>query len=361
LGFIEFALQNTKTPEKMKCLCKMYCFRNTLIPRDVYNHLQSEKGGFLQGYTTWVMHGEQYPSVVHITNTLVINEPIHETCTIMVFEPMLEGSSEMQELLYDVFAMHNNWEDECRSQMGVEAGVVHQEEQGPAQDAKKFCDLLKQIEEPLWSGYTKHSIFSELIGLYNLKCEGGWSNDTFTKLLGFLKDIVPSDAKLPNDAYEAKKFIKDLGLGYEKILTCRSSCMSFLKDNEKLERYTKCDASKWKQTKNEGDDLLQKSKRKPVKVLWWFPLKLRLQRLFMSQKTNSHMKWHVDKCTNDRVLRHPADELAWKKFDEWYLEFASDPRNIRLGLSLDGFNPLGNMSTSHSTWLVILVPYNLPP
>jgi hypothetical protein len=33
---------------------------------------------------------------------------------------------------------------------------------------------------------------------------------------------------------------------------------------------------------------------------------------------------------------------------------------VRLGLTSDGFNPFGNMSTSHSTWPVILVPYNLP-
>jgi len=361
LDFIDFALQNTKTPGKIKCSCKKCCFRNTLIPRDVYDHLLSAKGGFLQGYTTWVMHGGQYPSVAPVTNTPVINEPIHEACTSMAPVPMLEGSSEMQELLHDVFSMHDNREDEGGSQMGVEAGVLQQEEQGPTEDAKKFFDLLKQTEEPLWSGCTKHSIFSAIVGLFNLKCEGGWSNASFTKLLGFLKDIVPSDAKLPNDTYEAKKFIKDLGLGYEKIPACPNGCMLFWKDNEKLERCTKCGASKWKQTKNGGDDSSQISKRKPKKVLRWFPLKPRLQRLFMSQKTASHMKWHADKRTKDGVLRHPANGLAWKEFDERYLEFASDPRNVRLGLSSDIFNPFGNMSTSHSTWPVMLVPYNLPP
>jgi hypothetical protein len=35
LDFIDFALQNTKTPEKIKCLCRKCCFRNTLIPSDV--------------------------------------------------------------------------------------------------------------------------------------------------------------------------------------------------------------------------------------------------------------------------------------------------------------------------------------
>ena len=48
-------------------------------------------------------------------------------------------------------------------------------------------------------------------------------------------------------------------------------------------------------------------------------------------------------------------------FDSKHLEFSSDPRNVRLGLVADGFNPFGIMSTSHSTWPVMLVPYNLPP
>ena len=38
-------------------------------------------------------------------------------------------------------------------------------------------------------------------------------------------------------------------------------------------------------------------------------------------------------------MRHPADSKAWKHLDELYPEFAADPRNIRLALSTDGFNP----------------------
>ena len=34
---------------------------------------------------------------------------------------------------------------------------------------------------------------------------------------------------------------------------------------------------------------------------------------------------------------------------------------MRLGLTVDGFNPFGNMSTTYSTWPVSLIPYNLPP
>ena len=81
----------------------------------------------------------------------------------------------------------------------------------------------------------------------------------------------------------------------------------------------------------------------------------------MSSKTASDMKWHAEKRTNDGVLRHPVDALAWKAFDSQYPDFASNSRNVRLGLASDGFNPFGNMSTNYSTWPVILVPYNLPP
>ena len=80
----------------------------------------------------------------------------------------------------------------------------------------------------------------------------------------------------------------------------------------------------------------------------------------MSPKTASSMKWHAEGRTNDRIIRHPTDYLAWKTFDNHH-DFSSNPRNVRLGLPADEFNPFGNMSTSHSTWLVVLIPYNLPP
>lgn len=109
------------------------------------------------------------------------------------------------------------------------------------------------------------------------------------------------------------------------------------------------------------DGSSQKSKRKPANVLRSFPLIPRLQRLFMSQKISSHMRSHADKRTKDGVLRHPSDGEAWKTFYERHPSFVFDPLNVRLVLALEGFNPFGNMSTSHSTWPVMLVPYNLPP
>uniref|UniRef100_M1BYS5 TNP2 n=1 Tax=Solanum tuberosum TaxID=4113 RepID=M1BYS5_SOLTU len=59
-------------------------------------------------------------------------------------------------------------------------------------------------------------------------------------------------------------------------------------------------------------------------------------------------------------MRHPKDSQAWKTFDLLHPEFATDPRNVRLGLASDGFNPFGAMSTTYSIWPVILIPYNRP-
>jgi hypothetical protein len=53
--------------------------------------------------------------------------------------------------------------------------------------------------------------------------------------------------------------------------------------------------------------------------------------------------------------------MAWKHIDKKWLEFASEVHNIRLKLALDGVNPFGDLNSCHSTWIVALLIYNLPP
>ncbi|KAL6205544.1 hypothetical protein ACLB2K_022802 [Fragaria x ananassa] len=122
--------------------------------------------------------------------------------------------------------------------------------------------------------------------------------------------------------------------------------------------------AKWKDNDFDGGLKLGSGpgKRRATKQIRYFPLlKPRLQRLFMSFKTATLMRWHVKKRTYDGVFRHPADSLAWKNFDSKHSSFFANIRNVRLGLASDGFNPFRTMNIPHSTWPVILVPYNLPP
>jgi hypothetical protein len=82
------------------------------------------------------------------------------------------------------------------------------------------------------------------------------------------------DDTLPANTYEAKKFLSDMGLGYEKIPACRNDDMLFWKDNQESESCIICGESKWKDEIHLDEDGQPISSRKkcPVKVLRWFPL-----------------------------------------------------------------------------------------
>lgn len=218
----------------------------------------------------------------------------------------------------------------------------------------------------MYEGCVKYSRLSFLVKLYHIKCLCGMTNKAMTMVLELLKDAFEF-ANIPNSFYEAKKTITKLGLNYEKIPVCPNNCMLYWGNKEDEERETCkiCNTSKWKSKAKvgvvgvSGDD--NNRKKVPAKVLRYFPLKPRLQRLFLSSKSAEDMRWHANDSKNDGMLRHPRDSEAWKHFDLTHTWFASDPRNVRLALASDGFNPFGMMSTNYSIWPVILIPYNTPP
>ena len=97
----------------------------------------------------------------------------------------------------------------------------------------------------------------------------------------------------------------------------------------------------------------------PTKVLPYFPLFTRLLTLYTPSKIGKDMIRHDKYHTKDMIFRRPIDAKAWKEFDEQYPNFASDPRNIRLELTRHGSNLFHVMSSTHSTWIILLIPYNL--
>ncbi|GLT70359.1 hypothetical protein SLA2020_424440 [Shorea laevis] len=81
----------------------------------------------------------------------------------------------------------------------------------------------------------------------------------------------------------------------------------------------------------------------------------------MSRKTAEQMTWHLNYCNENEKMFHLACGEAWKHFDSTHLEFASEPRNVRLGLCTDGFTPFGHCASPYSRWPVFVSVYNLPP
>ena len=151
--------------------------------------------------------------------------------------------------------------------------------------------------------------------------------------------------------------LKEFDLGYEKIHAGVNGCCLFRKDLEVMETCPKCKSSRWqvdKRTKNIKKGI-------PVKVLRYFPIIPRFKRMFMIQEKAEQLTWHSNHKSQDSKMRHPVDSLAWDSIDRKWPSFASDPRNLRLGLAADGFNPFANLSSTYSCWPVMLVTYNLPP
>lgn len=235
---------------------------------------------------------------------------------------------------------------------------------GPNAEARRFYEHVKEGKQPLYPGCTNFSRLSFMIRLYHLKCVHGISESAFGELLNLIKEAFPQ-AHLPSSFNASKNIIKDLGLDYKRIHACPNSCMLYWRENEDKDACKICGASRWviheKKATAANNDPEPSIHKVPANVMRYFPLKPRLQRLFMCKEYSKMMTWHAVGRKDDGKLRHPADGAAWKTMDALFPDFSSEKRNISLGLAADGFNPFRTMSLSHSTWPIVLVNYNLPP
>jgi hypothetical protein len=216
----------------------------------------------------------------------------------------------------------------------------------------RFARVLEDAKKSLSPG-SSHSKFSFLVRMLYIKSRYRIGNTAFSVIMKLLSEGFPQ-SELPKSYDEAKKYLRELGLGYENIDVCKNNCVLFRNRYDKANVCPVCKESRWQ----DGTG----TKRVPHKVLRHFPLIPRLKRIFASKRTSQETRWHKEVRTPvDNVMSHPADGEAWKDFDRREQTFSADPRNLRLALATDGFNPFGNLSTQYSMWPVLLTPLNLPP
>jgi hypothetical protein len=321
----------------------------------MYDHLRVTP--FPVGYTFWCYHGEVATGENKAGSPINPLNVVHDTTNV---------EDPIQNMINDAFGVDRNHSNEVpiasNVDIEIDEDVMPNTTQGRT-EAKEFYELAKDGEQPLYEGCTKYSKLAFLVKLYHIKCLCGMSDKAMTMILELLQDAF-EHAKIPSSFYEAKKTVTKLGLNYEKIPVCPNDCMLYWGNREDEERETckVCHTSKWKsRIKSKHETGADDNKKIPAKVLRYFPLKPRLQRLFLSSKTSEDMRWHALSSNNDGMMRHPRDSEAWKRFDLTHPWFATDARNVRLALATDGFNPFGIMSSNYSVWPVILIPYNTPP
>ncbi|GJV81933.1 tetratricopeptide-like helical domain, DYW domain protein [Tanacetum coccineum] len=192
------------------CLCK--CLTVDAAHVDILQY------GFLPGYKTWTIHGENsIPSQLSHPNPSIV----HETSV---------GEDDIRGLVRDALGvsslpLNNTHESDSRVE-----GDINESNEEPAQSSKdKDIPYKRHLEECDKELYPvcKYSNLSFTLHFYHVKCIGGISNKCFSMLLELFRDAFPHLTSLPSSANEAKKLTTDLGLGYEKIHACPNDCMLY--------------------------------------------------------------------------------------------------------------------------------------
>ncbi|XP_026400692.1 uncharacterized protein LOC113296607 [Papaver somniferum] len=210
-----------------------------------------------------------------------------------------------------------------------------------ADDPIKFKKLLENAEKPLYEGCPNFTKLSAIVQLFKLKSKHGASDMFFNELLPLLKDMLPKEGNLmARSTYQAKKILKSMGSGYTKIHACINNCILYWNEYKDEKVCPTCKAPRWK-VDRDG----KVYENVPAKVLWYFDIIPRFQRLFQSKHTTKDLIWHDTTRNKDGVLRHPADSHAWREIDNNFPEIKGDPRNLRLAVSADGVDV--NTGTKH--------------
>ncbi|CAM8987826.1 unnamed protein product [Rhodiola kirilowii] len=292
----------------------------------------------MQDYTTWTSHGEIENDASSSIYTQRQHYVMEKSCG-TVEESGAYYMDPTIEMLNDAFPFPEPQDNIETEYLGKEA-------------YDKYQRLLAEAHTPIYVGSDK-TVLGTILSAKKVKVDNGWSDKSFNDHLRITQDLLPSPNNYPGSYSEVKRLLKNLGMGYEIIHACEFGCALFYKDFKNHEHCPMCNEPRYL----DGDV----DRRIPRKVVRYFPLTPRLQRLYMSPHIAKEMRWHRERKVRNGHIRHPADGEAWKEFDNKYPDFARDARNVRLGLATDGFNPFGAAGLSHSTWPIVVMPYNLPP
>ncbi|XP_019223545.1 PREDICTED: uncharacterized protein LOC109205294 [Nicotiana attenuata] len=252
-NFLNWAFSQPTVNTMIRCPCKG--FMNTLFKLRVGVRGDLLKKGFCDSYKVWDLHGEVLVRV-ETSNTAVSDEAEDDSIE----------EDNITEMIHDACG-HTNVEDNNNNSEDNEEPNIH---------ATKFYKLLEDAETELYPGCKNVSKLSFVVKLLQLKCLNHWSNKSMDALLSFFKEVLPEGSFVPNSFYEAKKVLCDLGLGYTKIDACRNDCTLYWRDYADVQVCPKCGQSRWKSEEHGGMKVAHK-------ILRHFPIKPRLQRLYMAR------------------------------------------------------------------------------
>ena len=158
--------------------------------------------GIVNGYTRWIYHGKNFESNDEESDDIDVNEENSEF-------------DDIEELLNDIGVA--NFGENLRYSIEPNRGS------GGAQggEASRFLRILSEIEKSIYPGCEKYSKLSFVVHILHLKTMNRWTCKSIDMLLKFLSNVFPM-ASIPSSYYEAKIFIRELGLNCVKIHACKN-------------------------------------------------------------------------------------------------------------------------------------------
>nr|AAX92860.1 transposon protein, putative, CACTA, En/Spm sub-class [Oryza sativa Japonica Group]ABA92603.1 transposon protein, putative, CACTA, En/Spm sub-class [Oryza sativa Japonica Group] len=313
-------------------------------------HFHLFESGFMPSYNCWTSHSEQG---VEMEEDEAQDENIPNWAQYARFEGNQTGEVDRDagdnDAVDDLGQMLQDAKEDCESE----------------KEAHKLERMLEDHRTSLYPGYEQgHKKLDTTLEFLQWKAKNGVSDKAFGDLLKLVKIILPEGNKLPETTYDAKKIVCPLGLEVQKIHACLNDCILYRGEEYKnLEACPICKALQYKIRREDPGEVDGQPTKNIIsaKVMWNFPIIRRLRRLFRNKGNARMMRWHAEERQQDGMLRHPADGSQWRNIDRKFKDFGKDARNIRFGLSTDGMNLFGEMSSGHSTWPVTMCIYNLPP
>jgi hypothetical protein len=73
------------------------------------------------------------------------------------------------------------------------------------------------------------------------------------------------------------------------------------------------------------------------------------------------LQWHAENKSTDGLVHHIVDSKTWEHIDSTWPNFAIEPWNLRLAISMDGSNLFLEKLCQWSTWPTYILIYNLLP
>ncbi|GJR80629.1 reverse transcriptase domain-containing protein [Tanacetum coccineum] len=271
----------------IRCPCKSCRLVLWVSIKHLSDHIS--KYGFDPSYKTWIHHGEpdlpSPPPVIDNTR-----------------QPQSDMTTYLNDLSY--IPLNNVQNEPTQGDIGKTSNDPTQAKNN------EFEELYASANEELYPGcdYVTRLYFMAKFTYFKVK--GKLTNSIFNEMLEFFQNVFPTAKgyNLPPSYYAIKKTFKMIGLGYESIHACVNDCFLFQGDaNKDVHFCLVCNTSRWKDSNKPG-------KKVPKKVLRYFLIIPRLQRLNKSSYTAKEMTWHATgKCmepSNDPGVSESSEIFA---------------------------------------------------